>query len=135
FPWLSVLVAGVLTSPVGAQEYMFTTLAGAGGPGAIDGPAAVARFNFPEAVALDKDGNLYVADGLNATIRKIFPDGSVTTLAGLGENFGSADGVGSQARFSLPSSLALDPGGNVYVADQYNHTIRKVTPSGMVTTV
>jgi streptogramin lyase len=135
FPCLSLFVAGLLTSPAGGQEYMFTTLAGAGGPAAVDGPAAVARFNFPEAVALDKDSNLYVADGLNATIRKIFPDGSVTTLAGLGENFGSADGVGSQARFSLPSSLALDRGGNVYVADQYNHTIRKVTPSGVVTTV
>ncbi len=126
-------MASLLTSP--AQDYLFTTLAGAGGPAAIDGPLSVARFNYPEAVTLDRDGTLYVADGLNATIRKISPDGNVTTVAGLGENFGSANGAGSQARFSLPSSLALDPAGNLYVADQYNHTIRKVTPAGVVTTI
>ncbi|HXI13096.1 MAG TPA: hypothetical protein VNM92_10695 [Thermoanaerobaculia bacterium] len=113
-----------------------TTLAGlAGGFGSADGTGSAARFNFPRGVATDSSGNVYVADSDNHTIRKITPAGAVTTLAGLAEFGGRADGTGSAARFLLPTGVATDSSGNVYVADRENSTIRKITPAGAVTTV
>ncbi|MGI9089059.1 MAG: hypothetical protein ACR2HH_15165 [Chthoniobacterales bacterium] len=113
-----------------------TTLAGlALSSGSADGTGSAARFNFPTGVAVDSDGNVYVADQNNNTIRKVSPAGMVTTLVGLAGFFGSADGTGSAARFHLPSGVAVDSGGNVYVADYSNHTIRKVTSAGMVSTL
>lgn len=115
---------------------MVATLAGLGGSiGSNDGPRAEARFSFPGGLATDAGGNIYVADYANATVRKIAPSGAVTTLAGLARDFGSADGVGSAARFYGPLGLAADSSGNVYVADSENSTIRKVTPGGVVTTL
>ncbi len=114
---------------------MFTTLAGAGGPGAVDGPGSRARFNSPQGIALDLQGNLYVADTLNETIRKVAPDSSVATVAGLALKIGVDNGAGASARFNSPAALAVDANHNVYVADQYNHTIRKITPGGLVTTL
>ena len=75
-------------------------------------------------------GNVYVADTDNDTIRKVTPAGVVTTLAGLAGNAGSADGTKSAARFNNPTGVAVDSAGNVYVADDGNDTIRKVTPVG-----
>jgi sugar lactone lactonase YvrE len=115
-----------------------TTLAGLGGwdnRGSADGTGSAARFNGPFGVAVDSADNAYVADSLNNTIRKITPGGVVTTLAGLAGNQGSADGTGSEARFYNPSGVAVDSVGNVFVADIYNRTIRKVTPGGVVTTL
>ncbi len=112
-----------------------TTLAGSGDNGSADGTGSAAQFNFPYGVALDKAGNVYVGDQFNHTIRKVTSAGVVTTLAGLAEGIGSADGTSSAARFSRPSGLAVDNAGNVYVADEYNNTIRKVTPDGVVSTV
>jgi hypothetical protein len=113
-----------------------TTLAGLPGSyGSTDGTGAAARFCYPGAVASDAAGNLYVADTSNHTIRKVAPSGSVTTLAGMAGSIGSADGTGSAARFYRPCGVAVDGAGNVYVADQYNHTIRKVTAAGVVTTL
>jgi hypothetical protein len=113
-----------------------TTLAGlAGNIGSADGAGSAARFDWPDGVAVDSAGNVYVADTANDTIRKVTPGGVVTTLAGLAENEGSADGTGSAARFYQPAGVAVDNAGNVYVADYYNCTIRKVTPSGVVTTL
>jgi sugar lactone lactonase YvrE len=103
--------------------------------GAADGTATAAQFSFPMGVATDNAGNVYVADTFNFTIRKITPAGVVSTLAGLAHTFGSADGTGSAARFSAPWDLAVDSAGNVFVADANNHTIRQVTPAGVVTTV
>jgi sugar lactone lactonase YvrE len=115
---------------------MVTTLAGsAGAYGSADGTGSAAQFNDPSGVAVDSVGNIYVADKSNHTIRRVTPAGMVTTLAGSAGSYGSADGTGSVARFRYPCGVAVDSAGNVYVADTYNHTIRKVTPAGMVTTL
>jgi secreted PhoX family phosphatase len=113
-----------------------TTLAGAAGmSGSADGTGATARFNGPSGVAVDSAGNVYVADQHNHTIRKVTADGVVTTLAGTAGMSGSADGTGAAARFNQPTGAAVDSAGNVYVADQLNSIIRKVTPTGITTTI
>jgi len=114
-----------------------TTLAGTGGDhfGSADGVGGAASFFFPDGVATDSSGNVYVTDSDNHTIRKITPSGVVTTLAGLALQSGTADGTGSAARFNFPIGIAVDSSGNVYVADYGNYTIRKITPAGMVTTL
>lgn len=119
-------------SPAG----MVSTLAGMpGAKGAADGLGASARFNIPHGVAVDAAGTVYVADTENHTIRKITPAGNVSTLAGMARRKGSEDGNGATARFFHPAGIAVDASGNVYVADNGNHTIRKVTPDGTVTTL
>ncbi len=86
-------------------------------------------------MAVDGAGNVFVADTWNHTIRKITPTGVVTTLAGTAGSSGSADGTGATARFNEPFGVAVDGAGNVFVADTWNHTIRKITPTGVVTTL
>jgi sugar lactone lactonase YvrE len=114
-----------------------TTVAGlAGSAGSTDGLASAARFNYPSAVAADGSGNLFVADTDNDTIRAISSSGLVNTLAGSAGDPGSTDGTGSAARLDSPSAVAVDPAGNVYVADTGNFTIRKVVPAtGAVSTL
>jgi sugar lactone lactonase YvrE len=107
-------------------------LAGDGVAGTRDGEAADARFADPFGVAIAPDGTVYVADGGNL-IRRISPDGRVTTVAGGARGF--ADGVGGAARFNTPSALAIDAGGALYVADTGNNAIRRMTADGRVTTV
>ncbi|HWW76042.1 MAG TPA: hypothetical protein VNZ44_11620, partial [Pyrinomonadaceae bacterium] len=110
------------------------TVAGDGSPGLQDGAARAARFSDPFGVAVGRDGTAYVTDaGENNRIRRLTPQGEVTTLAGGGEGF--ADGAGAAASFNTPSALAPDAAGNLYVADTGNNRIRKVTPEGFVTTV
>ncbi|HEV7857044.1 MAG TPA: NHL repeat-containing protein [Pyrinomonadaceae bacterium] len=110
------------------------TLAGDGSPGSLDGSPVGSRFADPFSVVMDRDGALYVADGgQNNRIRKIAPDGMVSTLAGGPEGF--ADGQGSAAAFNTPSAIAIDASGNLYVADTGNNSIRKVTPQGVVSTI
>jgi len=110
-----------------------STLAGTTA-GFADGAANVAQFRFPTGVALDAAGNIYVADNSNNAIRKVTPNGVVSTLAGTGTQ-GSANGPGKTATFNQPGGVALDPAGNVYVADLTNNLIRKITPDGMVSTL
>lgn len=119
-----------------SSDGQVSTLAGVGGTsGTNDGAASDARFSAPEGIAVDSSGNLFVVDALNSTIRKISPAGMVTTFAGAPGITGSADGVGSVARFNVPFGLAVDASDNLYVADKVNETIRKITPAGSVTTL
>ena len=101
----------------------------------VDGTGSAARFNKPEGVAVDGAGNLYVAEPSGAVIRKITPQNVVTTLAGSAGAPGALDGTGAGARFNLPSRLATDSAGNVYVIDSGNSTVRRITPAGVVTTL
>src|SRR5882762_9204304 len=113
-----------------------TTFAGTAGlSGSTDATGAAARFNSPRGVATDRAGNVYVADTLSYTIRKITPGGEVTTLAGTAGAFGATDATGAAARFNSPTCVATDSAGNVYVGDTGNLTIRKITPAGEVTTL
>ena len=112
-----------------------TTLAGSSSAqGYSDGTGAAAIFNSPQALTVDASGNLYVADTANSAIRRVTPAGAVTTFAGSGTK-GSADGTGNQALFNQPCDIAIDSAGNLYVADTFNDTIRKITPAGVVTTL
>ncbi len=125
-------------TPVGSPPppaWVVTTLAGSGTSGSTDGTGTSARFNSPGGMAVDDAGNIYVADTNNHTIRKITPAGGVTTLAGSAGSAGSADGTGTAAQFSSPSGVAVDGTGNVNVADTNNHTIRQITPAGVVSTL
>ena len=113
-----------------------STLAGAAGViGSTDGPGSVARFNMPWGIGIDSGGTLYVSDWMNKTVRKVTPDGTVTTLAGTAGAFGSNDGTGSAARFGGPHGLSVDSAGNVFVAEENNNNIRKITPTGVTTTI
>ena len=110
------------------------TLAG-GAEGFADGAGAAAQFHTPSALAIDAQGNLYVADTGNNRIRKVTPEGAVTTLAGDGVA-GSRDGAAHQAQFNAPIGVAVEASGErVYVADTYNDRIRLVTPDGQVSTI
>ena len=130
-----------MLTPMGTN-WVVTTIAGlAGNIGSADGTNGNAQFYRPVGIAVDSSGNLYVADEYNDTIRMLTPMGTnwvVTTIAGLAGNYGSADGTNGNAQFHQPSDIALDSSGNLYVADEYNDTIRMLTPMGtnwVVTTI
>jgi sugar lactone lactonase YvrE len=113
-----------------------TTLAGQWGRnGFADGPGAVARFQRLAALARGADGAIYATEGEAHSIRRLSPDGVVTTLAGVGGIAGSADGRGGSARFRHPRGIAVDAGGTVFVADSGNATIRRIAADGTVTTL
>jgi uncharacterized repeat protein (TIGR03803 family) len=115
-----------------------STFAGqAGVTGSADGTGSAALFNFPESLATDADGNIYVTDSVNETIRKITPGAVVTTVAGSPGVIGSADGTGSAASFNFGfcEAIAVDSVDTLYVADCGNSTIRRMTSAGVVTTL
>ncbi len=113
-----------------------STFAGtAGALGTVDGVGTAARFNAPTGIAMGGDGNIYVADTGNNTIRRVTPAGVVSTIAGTAGTVGSADGVGAAALFFNPARIAVDASSNLYVTDRGNSTIRKITPSRIVTTL
>jgi gliding motility-associated-like protein len=130
-PLVPINTGGILPNKIFGQT---TTIAGTGSAGSANGIGTAASFNEPFGVATDVKGNIYVADHLNNLIRKITPDGTVSTLAGSGAT-GFADGAGAAATFNNPTGVAVDVSGNVYVADVSNNLIRKITPGGVVTTL
>ncbi|MES2386746.1 MAG: SMP-30/gluconolactonase/LRE family protein [Bacteroidota bacterium] len=111
-----------------------STLAGATASGYTNGVGSAARFNNPAGITTGPDGNLYVTDYGNNCIRKVTPDGSVTTFAGDG-SAGYADGAGTAAKFNHPVALAFDAAGTLFVSDEKNNRIRKILPNGTVSTV
>ena len=127
-----------MTNPPAASQPVskMTTLAGQiGVGGSADGAGTNALFRLPNNLAVDHAGNVYVADTANNVIRKITPQGTVSTFAGLAGSHGSTDDAGGNARFWAPFGIATDIAGNVYVADTANNAIRKITPAGVVTTL
>lgn len=111
-----------------------TTFAGSGATGSVDGQGTSATFNWPRALIVAPNGDVFVADSTNRTIRKITATGWVSTFAGNG-SLGTADGLGTAASFNYPLALSLDPGGNLYLADYNANLIRKIAPNGMVSTI
>src|SRR5579883_377238 len=111
-----------------------SVFAGTGALGHADGPVATATLGYPRGLALDPAGNLYIAESGNACVRCVTPDGMVETLAG-GREDGYADGPAAQALFYSPGSVAADHAGTIYVADEDNGCIRRITPDGTVCTV
>lgn len=131
-----LLILGSASDSQGEGNYQWSRLAGsAGGGGSVDATGTDARFYHPSGVAVDSSGNVYVSDQENHTIRRVTSGGVVTTIAGSSGMSGSVDGTGSAARFDKPAGMALDAAGNLYVADAGNHTIRKITSGGIVTTI
>ena len=119
---------------------MFTLAGSVRTAGSADGVGTAARVRAPLGVAVDERSRVYVTDSGNHTIRHgVFnaPKGefAITTVAGAAGQSGSADGTGSAARFNDPAGIALDAAGNLFIADRGNHTIRRMTPSGEVTTI
>jgi len=114
-----------------------TTFSGqAGVSGELDGPRAGALFSSPQGLAFDRDGNLFIADGGNASVRRISSAGWVETLAGgHSGQMGSTDGLGTKAQFYFPQGIAVDSEGFVYIADTFNDTLRRISPQGRVTTI
>jgi sugar lactone lactonase YvrE len=117
-----------------SAKYVITTYAGTGTSGYLDGAADAAQFKAPEGVAMDKLGNIIVADRDNNVIRRITPRGEVSTIAGTG-TAGYADGPGNAAMFKSPFKVAIDNDNNIIVADRDNFKIRKVTQDGVVSTI
>lgn len=113
-----------------------STFAGISGiPGSVDGLGSAARFYQPVGITSDQAGTMYVSDTYNHTIRRITLDGNVSTIAGTPGVVGSIDGVGSTAQFNTPHGITIGQDGNLYVADFWNHSIRKITPAGIVSTL
>jgi|GEM_PF-422376 len=118
------------------ELHTVSTVAGTSGtPGSTNGDAENALFSGPEGMAFDSLGNLFVADTGNACIRKITNAGVVTTFAGSAGLIGSVNGTGTAARFMQPCAIAIDLSNNLIVADRADHTLRKITPTGVVTTL
>jgi sugar lactone lactonase YvrE len=116
--------AGIVSSVAGV----------AGTAGYRDGPAGQALFGGLHGIVVDSHGNLFVTDNPNHAVRKITPEGNVSTFIGNGSP-GSADGTGTAARLNFPHDIAIDASDNLYVADVANHTIRKITPAAVTTTL
>jgi sugar lactone lactonase YvrE len=119
-------------SPLAARTV--GTVSGTGQPGYRDGTVDVAQFDFPNDLVMDDDGNLFVTEFHNHTVRKVTPDGTASTFVGNGVA-GTADGVGTAAGLNQPAGIARGQDGTLYVTEWGSHRIRKVAPDGTVTTL
>jgi uncharacterized protein (TIGR03437 family) len=136
----AVVLAAAVCFPapavLSAQTYTISTIAGSGVAGFTGdtGPAAAAQLSTPSGMALDKSGNLYIADASNQRIREIQTNGTITTVAGNGIGTYAGDGAAATSASLLrPSAVAVDGSGNLYIADSGNNVIRKVTGSNIST--
>jgi len=111
-----------------------STVAGSGRVGYKGGPALEAALNRPNGIVVDRAGNIYFSDDDNHCVRKVTPDGRVVLVAGRPGTAGFEDGDREEALFNSPHGLTLDPAGNLYVCDYLNNAIRKISPSGEVST-
>ncbi|MFK8845340.1 hypothetical protein [Streptomyces sp. Ac-502] len=124
--------------PAGLAQGAIATVAGNGQAGYVSdgGPATLTQLNWPHGVALDKDGNLYIAERSNHRVRRVTPQGIITTVAGNGQaGYTSDGGPATATQLNGPSAVAVDDAGNLYIADINNHRIRKVDTRGIITTV
>ncbi len=132
-------IADALTSRVRrvSPAGLIATAAGTGQAGYNgDGAAAISQLNLPAGVLADTAGNVYIADTNNHRVRKLTPDGALITVAGRGiRGYGGDGGPATEALLDSPRGLALDGDGNLYIADRMNHAVRKVSPSGLISTV
>lgn len=132
---VKVTANGKTTTKTNALKFdntVVTTFAGSGNSGTSDGMGTQAQFTLPIGLTKDANNNLYVAD--MHRIRKITPNGQVITYAGSGQR-GADDGASNIARFNFPTAIAADLAGNLYIADQFNHSIRMVSTNGIVSTI
>lgn len=123
---------------VAATTGVVTSVAGDGNAGYSGdfGAATIAELNGPSGIAVDGNGNIYIADQYNNRIRKIWASsGIITTVAGGGGGYLGDGGNATNATLSYPSGVAVDGSGNIYIADQYNNRVRKVAPTGIISTV
>jgi len=116
-----------------SKQGFVETIAGSS-EGYVDGIGTEAKFSFPSCIAIDANKNIFVTDKNNHRIRKITPPGKVSTIAGCGIA-GKMNGSASTAQFNFPLGITLDGNGNIYVADNFNHQIRKISKSGIVSTI
>jgi hypothetical protein len=129
---------GIISTYAGEYEFSVLNDSGTGGYSGDGGPATSAQLNYPWGVTLDGSGNLYIADWQNHVIRKVSATGTISTVAGnysLGAGYSGDGGPATSAQLSYPESVAVDGGGNLYIADSDNQTVRKVTPDGIITPV
>jgi NHL repeat len=123
------------TGPVSAPKNFASTIYAGGSAGSLDGNGIRAQFGEPEAFAIANDGTMYVADTQNSTIRKIAPDGTVTTIAGQVRSAGSAEGPMGENKLCYPKGIDVDDAGNVYIADGGCSRIYRLSPDGQLTTI
>ena len=135
---ISSLAVGVLLPGVAvAASDTISTVAGNGlsGFSGDGGPATAARFQLPTGVAVDSAGNTFIADAVNYRVRRVSPSGVISTIAGTGvPGFSGDGGPATAAQFQLPTGVAVDATGNIYIADSHDMRIRRVSPSGIIST-
>lgn len=134
------LACGILSAAAAwGQQYTINTFAGnqplGSGYAGDSGPANQAQLSFPVAAAVDKNGNVYICDTNNHRVRKVTPDGNITTIAGDGTaSYGGDGGPATSASLNTPSGIAVDSSGNIFIADTKNFVIRKITTDGKIST-